>query len=522
MTEQSPVNIRKLLKYTWRPFFSRYGRLTPIQAQTIPKILAGFNVVASAPTASGKTESVVAPVAERCMQEQWDGLSTIYIVPTRALANDTLVRIEGPLRDMNIITALKHGDKPNLPQQLPNWLITTPESLDSLICRRSALFKSLRTVIIDEIHLLDGTYRGDQLRLLLKRLKILVQGKPISVHLLSATLPNSEEVASRYTDNHELISVSGQRDADISFVSSNQEALNLARRHKWKKLLFFCNRRETVENVAAELKEIWKLYPVVAHHGSLGKAVREEAEKVMKESPVAICVATSTLEIGIDIGDIDLVVLAEPPWSISSLLQRIGRGNRRSGKVQAAAIVNTDAERQMMESMFQTATEGVLEIEPYKANLSVAVQQIFSLLYQHRSNGVPHAELVIFLSGLCNDYQSEKIATHLWQEDWIQLVGGRWYPTENLMNEGEKGRIHSNIPDQSVYRVVDTSSNVEVGKIAGVFDNLFLLAGSAWKVVLIEGSTIQAKRVKGIVASSAFSRQRGHGAFHRLLPSELC
>lgn len=138
--------IRNRLKYAWMPFFTTFGRLTPIQVETIPTILDGYNVIVASLTASGKTEAVVAPVAERYIQEKWQELAVLYIVPTRALANDTLARIEGPLRDMGIKTALKHGDKPYLPSDnLPNFLITTPESLDSLICRRVEVFKSLRT-----------------------------------------------------------------------------------------------------------------------------------------------------------------------------------------------------------------------------------------------------------------------------------------------------------------------------------------------------------------------------------------
>lgn len=162
------------LKRAKGPFFSRFGgKLTPIQIQTIPKILEGLNVVISSPTASGKTEAVMAPLAERFLVEHWHDLAVLYIVPTRALANDSLARIEGPLGDMGITCVLKHGDKPNLPSSaLPNCLITTPESLDSLIARRSDIFTSLRAVVLDEIHLLDNTARGDQLRFLLRRLQL--------------------------------------------------------------------------------------------------------------------------------------------------------------------------------------------------------------------------------------------------------------------------------------------------------------------------------------------------------------
>lgn len=521
MINQNALALRQRLKYSWRPFFSRYGRLSPIQTQTIPKILDGINVVASAPTASGKTESVVAPVAERCVNEGWDELSTIYIVPTRALANDTLIRIGGPLSDMGLKTALKHGDQQQLPSTTPNWLITTPESLDSLLCRQTQLFSTLRTVIIDEIHLLDNTYRGDQLRLLLWRLKKLVTAQPLAIHLLSATLPDPNAVANRYTTDFELVSVSGQRPTDYHLLNSHTEIRQLVRDRKWKKILYFCNRRESVERIAAELTDLWKPYPVVAHHGSLARKVREEAEQVMQENPVAICVATSTLEIGIDIGDIDLVVLAELPWSISSLLQRIGRGNRRSGRVQAAAIAETSDEKMLLQAMFAAADEGILFAEPYKADLSVGVQQTLSYVFQRRPSGASDIELKILLSILCNEQRGQQIIEYLNQQNWIQLVGRHWYPTTQLMDKAERGHIHSNIPDQASYRVMDIETGQEVGTISGVFDEVFLLARQAWTVVSIQHSTIRAKRVQGQVASATFSRCNGQGMFHYLLPPNL-
>lgn len=510
--------VRNRLKYSWRPFFSRYGRLSPIQTKTIPKILDGFNVVASAPTASGKTESVVAPVAERCIAERWEGLSTLYIVPTRALANDMLWRLAGPLADMGLKTALKHGDRPALPVQTPNWLITTPESLDSLLCRKPYLFLHLRTVIIDEIHLLDGSARGDQLRLLLVRLRRLITPRHLSVHLLSATLANPEEVAQRYMQAYEIVTVAGQREADYRILASHEEVKKLARDLKWKKLLCFCNKRKTVEKVAAELVDLWSPYPVVIHHGSLSRQVREEAEQVMKEVPVAICVSTSTLEIGIDIGDIDVVVLAEPPSSISAFLQRVGRGSRRSGKVQAVAIANSEQDRASLQAMFDDATAGTLSSEAYAADLSVAVQQAFSYLYQYRS-GVSEVELISLLSELCDEQISQSILQHLSQTDWIQRVGGQWYPATLLLDLAQKGQIHSNISSSGACKVVDVSTGKEIGTASGIQNEIFSLARQSWRVLSIDYGVIRVTRFHGKVNAATFPASKKHGAFHYLLPS---
>jgi ATP-dependent Lhr-like helicase len=385
------MSLRYRLRYSWSPFFSRFGTLLPVQLETIPKILDGSNVVIMSPTASGKTEAVIAPVAEKCVMEQWQGLSILYIVPTRALANDTFQRIQGPLLDMNLTTAIKHQDTPYLSyKNLPNLLITTPESLDSLICRHSQIFSTLKTVILDEIHLLDNTYRGDQLRLLLWRLQKLANEGDLSIHLLSATLAYPHQVAKRYVKNFEVIEIKGQRVIDYHLFSSLSAVFEWVRRERWKKVLCFCNLRDSVESVAHELAELWHPYPVVVHHGSLHRREREEAEKVMKDSNVAVCVSTSTLEIGIDIGDIDLILLIEPPWSISSMIQRIGRGNRRENVARVAAIFKSNEEKSLLETMFNFAISGALDEAVYTPDRSVAIQQIFSFLFQN-PKGMPES-----------------------------------------------------------------------------------------------------------------------------------
>jgi ATP-dependent Lhr-like helicase len=514
--------IRRRLKHAWGPFFSRFGRLLPIQVETIPKILDGANVVVASPTASGKTEAVVAPVAERFIREQWQGLAVLYVVPTRALANDTLARIEGPLGDMGIKTALKHGDKPYLPSDnLPNLLITTPESLDSLICRRSRIFGTLRTVILDEIHLLDNTYRGDQLRLLLWRLQELATENTLSVHLLSATLAFPHYVAERYVRNFEVVKVSGQRDIDYRLLSSLEEVVCLARREGRKKIICFCNLRESCEQIAPELTKLWHPYPVVVHHGSLDRQVREEAEEVMKEADVAMCVATSTLEVGIDIGDVDLVVLVEPPWSVSSLLQRIGRGNRREDVIRVVAIFKSAEEKALLKEMFKIAASGALPEEPYVPDPSVAIQQTFSLLYQN-SQGMPEPVLLKFISPLCSQNDGKLILQHLQRNEWIERTAEGWRATTRLMDLGEKGWIHSNIPDSQTYVVKDVASGKEIGRISGVFDEVFVLAGKIWRVVSVEDDTIKVRPFQGENLQHAlFHRHRNKGAFHWLLPKDL-
>ena len=521
MSEADQVKeIRRRLRRAYLPFFGRFGTLTPIQREAIPRVLAGSNVVVASPTASGKTEAVVAPVAEALTARTSAKLSVVYVVPTRALGNDTLARIEGPLSDMGITTALKHGDRPQLPRPSSQVLITTPESLDSLICRQQGLFRDLQELIIDEIHLLDNTYRGDQLRVLLKRLRQLSSCRDFKTHLLSATLADAYQVARRYTETFEVVQVPGRREIDYLVLDSLADGYALARERGWKKVLCFCNKRESVEEVAAVLGKLWSPYPVLTHHGSLSRNERESTEAIMKQADVAVCVATSTLEVGIDIGDVDFVLVAEVPWSITSLLQRIGRGNRRKSRIHAGMIAQSEAEKAIANSMFEAAARGEVLFEHYVADLGVAVQQIFSCLFQH-PHGLSRQEILDVLQPICSESEAMLILSHLCHHDWVEQQIGRCFATERLMNLGEKGKIHSNIPDMKAYRVVDADSGREIGKIAGVFDEVFVLARRAWKVMGVQKDVVKVRHYRGRASSPAFRPYRNASAFSHLLPPKL-
>ncbi len=512
--------VRSLLPRAWSAFFARFGRLTPVQIETIPRIVRGESLVVASATASGKTEAVVAPAAELICRGAAKGLSLLYVVPTRALANDTMARIAEPLEHLGLQTVLKHGDKPTLLVRDPNCLITTPESLDSLLCRRPALFDTLRCIVLDEIHLVDGTYRGDQLRVLLDRLRYRVSPCTFSLHLLSATLAHPAELATRYGSNLSIVSVSGSRALEWVFVQNCNELHTLAKKNNYRKLLCFCNRRQSVEHLTAALTPLWRPYPVMAHHGSLSRLQRESAEQAIKSSSAAVCVSTSTLEIGIDIGDIDLVVLAEPPLDMASLLQRLGRGNRRSNGIRAAALVSSPAERQHMEFLFGLAASGFLEAAVYEPDLSVAVQQLFSLLFA-RPSGLPAEQLSRHLRPLATETTLDRILAHLGQNSWLEYRGGKWYASSKVMDMGEKGSLHSNIPDDKEREVVEQATGTAVGRVWGIPADTFLLAGRPWRVLRVAPRRIIVARCSDCQSIAQFGNRNGAGAFDGFLPIAL-
>ena len=538
---------RRRLRRTWMTFFSRYGRLLPIQSRTIPVVLAGKNAIIVSATASGKTEAVIAPLIERYLKEGWGnrgcvsgmgsiegkrsrnskksrdsriGMVILYISPTKALVNDMHDRLKGQLDELGITVSMKTGDTPRFnPDKSPDVLITTPESFDSMICRHPDSFTNMRAVILDEIHLIDNTYRGDQLRLLLKRLKHL-STTDFNIYALSATIAAPEDVGCRYLGDFEVITDPDKREIEYTLVESAEELYDCVRREKIRKLLIFCNKRATVENFSRECMDLWGSNRVVVHHGSLSRSIRGEAECFMKDAPYGVCVATMTLEIGIDIGNIDAIVLAEVPWSVSSLLQRIGRGSRRMPRNRVFAIYSSADEQMLLERMFHVAMAGYVEPVDYSHDPSVVVQQVFSSLYAS-PGGLTDGDLLDIFEGFCPEEELGEILHHLAKTGWIEKWQETWRATTRLMDLGAKGEIHSNIPSNKVVAVIDVTSRQTIGEVQYPVDEIFMLGGRVWLIVRESFEKLYVKPAKGGIATAKFKSCASEGAFSYLLPARL-
>lgn len=517
----TPEIIRKNLKHTWLPLFKRYGSLTLPQQAAIPEILSGRDILLIAPTASGKTEAVIAPTLE--LQKRSGVLQgiTLYIAPTRALVTDLHARLQGPAQELGFIAEYKHADKPYLTKQgPPNLLITTPESLDSLVCRKPELFKYLHALILDEIHLMDGTARGDQVRVLIQRLATIQEGRHFSIHLLSATVANPATLAERYVQNCKVVQIGSPRQIDARVMQSIEEITLYIREKRFRKVLFFCNRRESVEKLGRELKVIFPQYPVLAHHGSLSKKERDDSECTLKQAQVAFCVATSTLEIGIDIGDIDLVVLYEIPWSISALSQRIGRGKRRGDIINVVCRAETFVEREIIEAMLAAVELGKMEHKGYEPDNSVIIQQIFSCCYAQRA-GIRRDTLYQYLLPVYHRKTIDLVIDKLLVDGLITSSQEELYASTTVMEMGDKGIIHSNIEDTKKYKVMDVTSGQLIGDIWGPFNKTFVLSHRAWQIVKTGYGILYVQPFKGQATPALFARHSEFGAFHYLLPEEL-
>lgn len=523
------IAIRDRLRRTWHPFFSRFGILTPVQIATIPVILSGKNALICAPTATGKTEAIVGPISELVLESGQENLACVYVSPTRALVNDLVERLSEPLREIDLTLGMWTGDHHSFKKQSPsNFLLTTPESLDSVLCRFSQCFEKVKFVVFDELHLVDGTCRGDQLMVLAERLKVL-SGSP-RFYGLSATIKNPEEVARRYFGGATCIKVLGGREIQERLIDGSNienglsEVIAEFKRENITKALFFCNSRAEAEDICLRLKARFEEDRVFVHHGSLPREIREAAEKAFKERRFCFCVATMTLEVGIDIGDIDAVVLVGTPPSVSSLLQRIGRGSRRKAHTTVIGVAKSDLEKQTFEKLFELAKKGELEDVTWNACLSVGVQQILSIAFQNRKEGVRIESLASFTRALgFADENIRYLVSHLEKEEYLTSSRRLVFPSQKTMDLAERGFIHSNIGTDKGYKVINALTGEKLGEIGllDIHQENLILGGRTWEVSQIRDSdvlVIPTKRPTGMVR---FVRRGRRGAFYSLLPADL-
>lgn len=512
----TPEQIKARLGRTWHPFFGRFGRFTPVQVKVIPLILGGANVVAVSPSASGKTEAVVAPVLENLLAAGLlAGLRVLYVSPTRALINDLHRRLETPVEHLRLALGRKTGDRPQIdPHRLPQVLLTTPESFDSLLCRRPRIFQDLQYVILDEVHLLDNTPRGDQLRVLLTRLRRIRSG--LKYCALSATIEDTR-LGARYFPDPEVCLMNEPRAIDLDLMPARRFVERLPgvlRARGYNKVLAFFNARSLVEGFSQKLDRPPFSGRVLVHHASLPKARREETERMMNESRRGLLLATSTLELGIDIGDIDCIILFRPPYNVSSLLQRIGRGNRRSGTLTAIGVYTSEWEKNLFGTFFDCARAGRLFEKRYHPALSVIPQQVYSYMYQRRRIGTTLASLNQTLEPVYAGAEVRQAFKKCLADGSVRETRpGIYQLADRLESKIRYGKIHSTIAEKSFgeYDVIDAERGIPVGRVYYLFER-FVLGGRCWLRLRVDE---KAKKVyaRCIAAGPDFSKVfEGKGA----------
>ncbi len=496
---------KRLISRTWDAFFARFGRLRPIQHAAIPEIVGGSNVLLTAPTAGGKTEAVAAPICQRILDNRWPGLSVLLITPTRALVNDLHARLEHPLNELQIRLSKKTGDYAFSNADTTQFLVTTPESLESLLTFHSEWLANVRVVAVDEIHLLDGSSRGDQMRVILCRLRRYLASvrnsgsSELQLVAMSATVADPVRLAQRFFGSTaKIVQVHGQRDIDASFVLANDESLaddlvnSLEQYGDIQKILVFVNSRKQVDRLATELKKgRFAKYATLGHHGSLSKEEREAVESKMRTEKLAICVATMTLEVGIDIGDIDMVVCCEPPYSLSSFLQRIGRGCRRlQGKTRVLCVSKSTSDDLIFRALVNQARLQMPSGPAIPFRKSVLVQQSLAYLQQVKKHRRIASQFHQAIADPCGDEPTAKsidgVLASLKSTGLIDEQNGIYQPAMKGWDFIKSSKIYSNLPPNPVEIDVvnaDTGSVIATVESIDINSRGVRIAGRSYEIV---------------------------------------
>ena len=399
---------KKIYDMKWEAF-------TPIQEQAIPAILQSSNhVIIDAETASGKTEAAFLPVLTAIEKSGQHHLKALYISPLKALINNQFERIDKLCEGLHIDIHRWHGDisahkKRKFTEAPAGILQITPESLESLFVNRQDFlgdfFSELEFVIVDEIHSFMGQARGVQLRSLLSRAEAFSHHK-VRIIGLSATLGNFQPVIQWCQGETELVQDTSKSRALLYYLmhfpgyqgykpqKMFQDILELT---TGRKALIFCNSRAVVEETVVALNELSESENYFAHHSAIDKNEREHVENLMMSTHDKSIVATSSLELGIDIGDVDLVIQIDSTHSVASLRQRLGRSGRRQGQEQVLQLYSTN-EQSLLKTI--ATMELLLDgwVEPattYPLPFDVAVQQILSICAEH--NGISYQLLMTLL-----------------------------------------------------------------------------------------------------------------------------
>ncbi|HEX4972436.1 MAG TPA: DEAD/DEAH box helicase, partial [Steroidobacteraceae bacterium] len=536
---------------------------TPAQAQAWPAIQSGQDVLIAAPTGSGKTLAAFLAAIDELVREgeQWglpDETRVLYVSPLKALSNDINRNLEAPLngireelrghtiRDVEIRTWVRTGDTPQceraqMRRKPPHIVVTTPESLYILLGSASGreMLATTKTVIVDEIHAVAGTKRGAHLALSLERLDALA-GRRLTRIGLSATQEPIAEVARLLVGVQGLdadgnarcrIVDSGHKrhrdlaielpDAPLEAVMSNEvwtqiydRLAQLIREHRTT--LVFVNTRRLSERVARHLSERLDTESVAAHHGSLAKDLRFNAEQRLKRGELKVLVATASLELGIDIGDVDLVCQLSSPRSINAFLQRVGRSGHAVGGTPKGRLFPLSRD-DLVEctALLDSVRRGELDhLQIPQLSLDVLSQQIVA---EVAARDCSDSELF----ELCRSAYPYRALTRESYDELVRMLAegfttrrGRhgallYHDGVNRMVRARKGArltaITSGgaIPDTADYQVMLEPEGYLVGTVNEDFaveslsGDVFQLGNSSYRIIRVERSVVRVEDARG-------------------------
>lgn len=488
-----------------------FTSLRAVQELAGEAILDGKNAVVLAPTAGGKTEASVFPVLAGLLAAPPSGVGALYVAPIKALLNNQEVRLGEYTQMVGLRRFVWHGDAPQSQKEAfcrepAELLMTTPESLEVMLMSSRVpvrrLFEDLRYVVVDEIHAFAGTDRGAHLMSVLERLAALSKHDVQRIGL-SATVGNPEHIGRWLTGSSARPSVvvdpprpKAQRLIKVYLREETSDfAREAVREGRGKKSLFFCQSRALTEAVADDMRD--DAIEVFVHHGSVSKEERHAAEERFARGTNACIVATSTLELGIDVGGLDLTFQANAPSTVSSFLQRMGRTGRRPGTVANMTFLCEDAVSMVQSTaLVLLAARGWVEsVKEETRAWPVVVHQVLAMTQQHGGISAERCwqmlEQVPDFRGIQREEYLELIE-HMKREGYLFESGGllgMGMTAERVFGRKNFLELYAVFSSPVLYKV-QTESKRDLGSLEQAFvDRLveemstFLLGGRAWLVV---------------------------------------
>jgi ATP-dependent Lhr-like helicase len=529
---QNSDRVFELLAKPLRRSLSELGFAEPTlpQRMAIPHVLNGENILLIAPTGSGKTEAVLLPIfSELVQQQERKGINVIYVTPLRALNRDLLKRLSFWSSRLDISIEVRHGDtdlKLRRRQALypPDMLVTTPETLQAILpgARMRQHLANVSHVIVDEVHELASSKRGVQLTVGLERLRKLA-GKEFQRIGLSATVGNPDEVAHFLAGskrNIEVVEASFLKgykyqvespspvasDYDLAAkLQTSPEASARIRRmlelvDDHKSTLIFVNARTIAEMLAYRFHQLGR-NDIAIHHGSLSREERAQVEDEFKAGNLRAIVCTSTLELGIDIGTVDLVIQYLSPRQVNSLIQRVGRSGHR---------LDAFSEGLIMTAFPDDTVESIAAVEKaYKNKLEpILIHENALDVLAHQIAGATMDESLVksedLLEVLRDAYAYRKLSHENFMDmvDFLERIGNVRVEEEGkVLRRNRKTRSYyyenlSMIPDEVRYPLINVISDRKIGTLGDEFMALkarvglnIILRGRVWRIVQIEQET---------------------------------
>ena len=511
-------------------------QLTEPQKDAIPKILSGKNVLLVAPTGVGKTEAAMLPIFDSIFRTKGKkGIRCLYVTPLRALNRDMQKRMEEYGAALDISVSVRHGDssqaeRTKQSQKAPEILITTPETLQVLFTgkRLREHLKNVEWVVVDEIHELSSTERGAQMAVALERL-VELSGEYQRIGL-SATVGDVDDVKSFLSgagrevvlckhdtrrefdivvespapeENDAVLLDKLQSDGDILAVMKRARELM----ESGRSTLFFVNTRETAEWLAARY-HLWdENISIDVHHGSLSKENRMSIEDRFKNGDLKTVIATSSLELGIDIGSADLVIQYNSPREVSRMIQRAGRAGHRMGEVIRSVILAT-APDEVAEALVIARRSDAKELEYFKGRknpFTVLANQLIAMTMGGRID----RDLAYKIFRRTNSFRTLPISDMeavLEQLKSIKLI----FEDENGFRRSKKGMQYfynniSMIPDERTYLIRDISTRGIVGTLDESFVAsfaepyaMFIAKGRTWRIVEMREDELLVEEAKDV------------------------